>query len=73
MFGPHVNNGKNVDYALGWSALYNFFLTHDLIPLADAFFNADQDELIKIYIFAKDSGAPARICGKIIAWEAKNS
>ena len=57
------------DYTLGWSGLHKFLKTHGLTPLYDACINAGHDKLIEILFFKK--GAPARICGQIIAWDAK--
>ena len=53
------------DYILGWSSLYNFLKMSGLTLISDAVFNADHDEIIKIYIFSK-LGAPAHILGPII-------
>ena len=55
------------------SPVFSTVWKRTLPPLSDAFFNADHDELIEIYIFLKQFGGPARICGEIIIFEAKNS
>ena len=39
-----------------------FSKTHGLSPLYDAFFNADHDELIEIYIFFKKNATTDIIC-----------
>ena len=52
--------------------MYNVLKTHGLTtPFADAFFNADHDELNEIYTFQKKTPSPP-IYGQMITWEVKN-
>ena len=41
-------------HVVGWSGFYNFFESARSHPLADAFFNADHDELTEFYILSKN-------------------
>ena len=50
--------------------MYKFLKTLGLTFLSDAFFNADNDKIIKIYIFSKNGG-PAGILDAIITLVAK--
>ena len=52
--------------------MYNFFENAPSHPLSDVFFDADYDELNKIYKFSKND-IPAHICGKKITWEVQKS
>ena len=63
MFGPYVNNGGDGDHTLGWSGLYNFLKAHILTSLNNAYFNADHDELIEIYIFQEK----LRLCPHLLS------
>ena len=60
------------DCILWWSGLYHFLKSHGLTPLSNAFFDAEDDELVDFYIFYK-IGTHILIFGKIKIWEDKNS
>ena len=54
---------------LGWSGLHSVLKTHDLIPLSDAFFKVDHDELIEIYLHFIKKKIPA---GRPHLWSNNN-
>ena len=59
----HVSTNDPIIYE-GWGGpvCTTFLKTHGLTPLSDAFFNADHDELIEIYIFSRNCHPRPHLC-----------
>ena len=72
MFGPCINNGGNGGLYFRVVRFVQLFENAWSHAPSDAFFNADHDELIKIYIFSKKLGPPPTFVVKLEHGRQKN-